>query len=270
MTEWLVPIVSKDTGSWPSDVPQAGGVNAENGTGCKFINLLIHNTAEGITDWMPDSNSESYGCIIYNCGWKAPDRSHGHCVYTQNSYGLKTFADCIFSTQYELVLDGQQTMQAYGSSAADANDYLMDHNIGYDGGQFLIGGMNPAGGNHVIGNMLYTCPLSIGYFFSSYNLDFEVRDNVVVNSFLDIFAVQNLTASNNKVIGGATRTYGPNDPSHNYTTTPGQSPPAQPLVFVRPNKYDSTRANLVVYQWNQASTVVVDFTAPCRPAAVSS
>src|SRR5262245_29182802 len=62
-----------------------GGLNVSSGTGCKFINLVIHDNSQGVSWWTPSKESELYGCIIYDNGWAGTDRGHGHAVYTQNS-----------------------------------------------------------------------------------------------------------------------------------------------------------------------------------------
>jgi hypothetical protein len=54
--------------------------------------------------WAESRDSERYGCLIYDNGWKAPDRGHGHAIYTQNNEGIKTIADCIMTGGYGYTL----------------------------------------------------------------------------------------------------------------------------------------------------------------------
>src|SRR5262249_25898504 len=61
-----------------------GGLNVYSGTGCKFINLVIHDNNQGVSWWTASTDSELYGCLIYDNGWTATDRGHGHAIYTQN------------------------------------------------------------------------------------------------------------------------------------------------------------------------------------------
>ena len=62
----------------------------------KFINLVIHHARQGLSYWAEDRDSEVHGCIIYDNGWPAVDRGHGHAIYTQNKDGIKTISDCVW------------------------------------------------------------------------------------------------------------------------------------------------------------------------------
>jgi hypothetical protein len=64
-----------------------GGLNVNAGTGCRFINLVIHNNSQGVGWWPASRDSEVYGCIIYDNGWAGTDWGHGHAIYTQNAVG---------------------------------------------------------------------------------------------------------------------------------------------------------------------------------------
>jgi hypothetical protein len=63
--------------------------------GTRIINLVIHDTGQGIGGWQQGHDNEYYGNLIYNNGWDAPDRLHGHGVYTQNDVGYKRLIDNI-------------------------------------------------------------------------------------------------------------------------------------------------------------------------------
>ena len=49
-----------------------GGLNIHSGKGCQYVNLVIHDNAQGISFWSGASDSEVHGCILYDNGWKAP------------------------------------------------------------------------------------------------------------------------------------------------------------------------------------------------------
>ena len=73
--------VTDETGSWPKGMAGSSGLEIHSGKGCKFINLVIHdNVLGGVGWWVGSTESEMHGCVIYNNGWKAPDRTHGHCI----------------------------------------------------------------------------------------------------------------------------------------------------------------------------------------------
>jgi len=144
-------------GSSPGDYGRPwGGLNVHAGKGCKYINLVIHDNAQGISLWSGATDTEVYGCLIYDNGWKAPDRGHGHAIYTQNQNGTKTISDCIMTGGYS------HTMHAYGSSRAYVDHYLVTRNIAYEAGPFLIGGGRPSHDNRVLGNHNHRVPKQIG------------------------------------------------------------------------------------------------------------
>ncbi|MEZ5365665.1 MAG: hypothetical protein R2748_25885 [Bryobacterales bacterium] len=45
-------------------------------------------------------DSEIYGNHIYYNGWKGPNRTHGHGIYSQNNTGAKLLAENIVHDQF--------------------------------------------------------------------------------------------------------------------------------------------------------------------------
>lgn len=203
-----------------------GGLNIHTGRGCKYIHLVIHDNAQGISFWRGVIDSEVYGCIIYDNGWDAPDRGHGHAIYTQNEAGIKTIADCIMTGGFS------HTMHAYGSRRAFVQNYLIEGNIAYNAGRFLVGGEGPTTGIRLLRNFLYRVNMQVGYTAPE-NGTCEVRDNVIVGGTLNIIRFREVNESGNLVVP-------PNSP-----------PPAdRPFLYeLRPSRYDPHRAHLVVYNW---------------------
>lgn len=69
----------------------------------RILHLIIHDTGHGIGFWKEASDSEIYGCIIYNCGTQnSPGNynTHGHGIYTQNNTGVKTIEDNVIFNQF--------------------------------------------------------------------------------------------------------------------------------------------------------------------------
>ena len=222
-------------GSHPADYARPwGGLNVHAGKGCKYIHLLIHDNAQGVSFWSGATDSELYGCIVYDNGWKAPDRGHGHAVYTQNQNGLKTIADCIMTGGYGY------TMHAYGSSRAYVDNYLVTGNLCYDAGTFLIGGGRPSRNIRVLGNLLYKVNMQIGYSAPS-NEDCEIRDNVIVDGGLQVNKYKKVVNEGNLILGKA-------DP---------RPKDADARVELRPSRYDPRRANLAIFNWAKRPTVLV-------------
>lgn len=141
-------------GSHPADGP-GFGVNML-GPNTKLINCVIRDTGGGIGFWRPAVDSEVYGNLVYNNGWRAPDRNHGPALYTQNEQGLKTVRDNLLLNPYSL------NLQLYGSSRSRLENYLIEGNIS-SGSRFLIGGGTPAKNITMVENFLYRHSAEIGY-----------------------------------------------------------------------------------------------------------
>ena len=226
--------VSKETGSSPQDLNRPwGGLNIYSGRDCRYENLIIHDNAQGVSFWRGATDSEIHGCIIYDNGWSAPDRGHGHAVYTQNQDGVKTISDCIMTGGYGY------SMHAYGSKNAWVDNYLLEGNIAYSCGPFLVGGGRPSRGIRVLRNFLFDAGMQIGYDAPE-NEDCEVRGNVILNGGLSVNRFKTAVNEDNLVVGR-------NAPR-----------PKGFLAVLRPDKYDADRANLVVYNRDKAAEVSAD------------
>lgn len=227
---------TKQTGSHPTDLPGSDGLNVYAGKGCKFINLVIHdNVGNGVGWWVASTDSEFHGCLIYNNGWRAPDRGHGHCIYTQNSEGVKTISSCIMSVPY----DGSYTMHAYGSSRAYVDNFVIEDNVACEKGPFLVGGGRPSHNIKLLRNYLYNVNMRIGY--GAENEDCELRDNVIARGALTIDKFRKVVREGN------------------VTELPDKK------VLLIPNRYDPGRAHLVVFNGAKAPEVTVEVSPFLKP-----
>ena len=222
-------------GSHPQDLKRPwGGLHTFGGKNCKYINLVIHSCNQGISCWKGEIDPEIYGCIIYGNGWMGTDRGHGHCIYTQNDEGVKTISNCIMTCPY----DGSYSVHAYGSEQAYVNNFLLEENICYDRGPFLVGGGRPSRNIRALRNHLYNVDMRIGYA-APYNENCEIRDNVIVNGQLNISGYRQVTQQGNLVVAR------------------DQERPKGVKTFLLPNRYDENRAHLVIYNWEKADTLEV-------------
>jgi hypothetical protein len=62
--------VITNTGSNPTDA-RGEGVGMY-GQGVKLVNLVIHDTGQGVGNWSAAPDGEVYGCIIFYNGWTRP------------------------------------------------------------------------------------------------------------------------------------------------------------------------------------------------------
>ncbi|HUG94079.1 MAG TPA: hypothetical protein VML55_24830, partial [Planctomycetaceae bacterium] len=185
-----------EPGSAPSNYNRPwGGLNTYGGTGCRYINLVIHDCAQGVSSWAGAKDVEIYGCLIYDNGWRGPDRGHGHSIYTQNQDGAKTIRHCMLSAKYP----GSYTMHAYGSSRAYVDNYVVRENIAWAEGPFLIGGGRPSRNIRALGNVLAGVSMKIGYS-APHNEDCEVRGNVIVGGGLEVVRYRSAVTEDNLVL----------------------------------------------------------------------
>lgn len=222
-----------EPGSHPASYNRpGGGLNIHTGRGCKYINLVIHDNAQGVGFWNEATDSELYGAIIYDNGWEGPDRRHGHAIYSQNQLGAKTIADCIMTGGYSY------SLHAYGSRQAFVDNYLVAGNVCYEAGRFLIGGGRPSRNIRVLNNYLYKVDMQLGYAAPENN-DCEVRDNVIVDGKLTIKDFRQVTEEGNLVLGRS-------DPRPT-----GESV----RIAFRRNRYDPNRANVAIFNWAKQDVV---------------
>lgn len=247
--------VTTTTGSHPADIGAPnGGITIQGGKGQKFINLYIYeNYGGGVGWWLGSTEGEFYGCVIVNNGWKAPDRNHGHCIYTQNDEGVKTIRHNIMKTRFG---GGQYTMHAYGSGRAFKNNFHIEENIAYAEGSFLIGGGRPSHGIKVLNNYIEGQSVRVGYSARG-SEDAEVVGNYIWNGNLAVTRFKEVISKNNTVVGGTIQynECGEVEEENNLIL---RELPDEPKIVLLPNEYDENRAYLAVYNFAKAETVEVE------------
>jgi hypothetical protein len=211
-----------------------GGLNVHAGRHNKYINLVIHDCRQGVSWWIGDVDSELHGCVIYDNGWPATDRGHGHAIYTQNDTGVKTIANNIMTGGHAY------TLHAYGSDRAFVNNYWVKDNIAYAAADnFLVGGGRASRGIRVEGNVLHGGAMRIGYGADD-SEDCVVRDNLIVNGDLIVKGFRRPQVGPNRIIKEK-------DPR-----------PDGVECRVIPNRYDPYRAHVAVLNWEKKPTLAVD------------
>ena len=227
-------------------------VVVNNGTHMKYINMVVHDGGVGFYTYTNMPDVEIYGAIVYNNGWQASDRGHGHGMYLKNDVGPVVARDNVIFNQFgygvHIYTDG---------GAGLLNNISAIGNISFDNGSLAstgpsaeIGNLGqPAANNLVItDNMTYVAP-SVG------------GSNMVLGSG------NGLTATGNYVVGGDGITQGSwtNATVANNTVIPPN--PSQTAVFVRPNAYEPGRAYIAVYNWAGLGAVSVDLSGVLKPGA---
>jgi hypothetical protein len=129
-------------------------------------------------------------------------------------------------------------MHAYGSRNAWVDNYVIEDNIAFHKGPFLVGGGRPSRNIRVARNYLYGIDMRIGYN-APHNENCEVRDNVIVNGRLNITRYRKVVQENNLVL------------------PKGAERPKGAKVVLLPSKYDPRRAHLAIFNWQKAKEVEV-------------
>jgi hypothetical protein len=173
----------------------------------RFINLVIHDTNQGIGLWEKAENAEAYGCIIYHNGFQGSDRGHGHGIYTQNLTGTKHIGDNIIFSQFGFGL------HAYGSANAHVEGYRVDGNIAFNNGDISgarVDNILFAGGQtmkriRIEDNYAYHTPSEdvgysrLGWTWSPVNEDVSASRNYWMGGFsaIELWNWNNVTFTNN-------------------------------------------------------------------------
>jgi hypothetical protein len=243
------------------------------GSGVKFVNLVIHDTGNiALYEEAPDL--EVYGCLIYAIGFDDPDpaqRSHGHNLYVQNQTGTKLFAENVVFNGYSF------GVHAYAEAGSHLIGMSFVGNVLFGSGaaapgtdqnkdNLLVGGTTEAASGIVLReNLGWARPVnerSVRFGYGVPNGDLTLVNNYLVGTveFSDPWSPLDLQG--NTFIGAVqgavdTTPY----PANTYLATA----PTETRVFVRPNTHEAGRANVVVYNWGHDASVKVDVSHVLTP-----
>ncbi len=256
---------SSEKGSWPDDLERGYGA-VTRAPGTRFINLVVHDNANGLGLWSEASESDAYGNIVYNNGWQAPDRAHGHGIYTQNESGTRRISENIIFNQFS------HGIHAYGSDQAHLDNITLEGNIVFNNGalaaepeyvrNLLLGGGRPALNPRLENNITYFDTVksagenNIGYSAGCVNL--WARGNYLVGGRPLVLGSCTAQMFAGNTMYGREREVPPIEYGGNeYLTVK----PTGTRVFVRPNRCESGRAHVAIFNWDSHSRVSVDLSA---------
>ncbi len=251
-----------ETGSAPSDIVRGDGVNTGNCNGVRFIDLVVHDNSQGISFWSSAVDSEVYGCLVSLNGWDAPDRPHGHAIYTQNETGTKRIEENIlfhgFSYGVHAYTEGGsiQGFDFVGNVFFQTGTPTLGGREG--GADFLVGGLQPAARIRLVDNFGYSrerdrTVVRLGY--SVDNEDVTVTGNYIAGRTSFGAPWSSIEMTGNTFVGAV-------DGDVDTTAFPDNTyladPPTETAVFVRPNRYEPNRGHVIVYDWAGEGTVAFD------------
>jgi hypothetical protein len=253
---------STETGSWPGDLRRGYGA-VTRGPGTRFVNLVVHDNANGLGLWSESVDGGAYGNLVYNNGWEAEDRGHGHGIYTQNDSGARRIVDNIIFNQFS------HGIHAFGSEKARLDNITLEGNVVFNNGalgadheyvrNLLLGGGRAAVNPRLQDNMTYFGAAksagenNVGYAAGCVNL--WAGGNYLVGGRPLVLGPCSTEMFAGNTFYGREREVPPNETGGNeYLTTP----PTVTKVFVRPNRCEQGRAHVVIYNWGGQPEVAVD------------
>ncbi|MCG3148782.1 MAG: hypothetical protein PCFJNLEI_02229 [Verrucomicrobiae bacterium] len=280
------------TGSWPTDFWITNGLGAPNEDyaisglhnavpGNKVINCHFHDCIGGGVgnDGVKAGGMEVYGNLIQYNGWVAPDRTHGHGMYLQNTITNPTLA----VTDNLMFNNANHGGQFYGTD--DANNFQITGNIFANNGSVFTNDVT-VGRNVLVGSGVVTRnnTFSQNYIWRSIGdraagqaadhfpgytggtIGWTVKSNIVVGTS------QFKLASDTAFTGN--RYYGTNQwATGSASSFPGNtyalSRPTTGLdVIIRPNAYEANRSHMIIYNWAGASSITVNVSSVSAPGDI--
>lgn len=191
-------------GSWPADI-RRGTIDIR-GDRISAINLVVHDCGSGFGFWAEGEGGEISGCLIYNNGWRGPDRGHGHAIYAQNARGTKRIVDNVVFHQFAYGI------HVYGSEKASLKGFEIDGNIAFENGcltrkgdnapGIMVGGGSPAERIAVRDNVIVGGGMRLGYPWGTTSEDVVCTGNYTEGLVLRDF--RKATMMHNTVVASST------------------------------------------------------------------
>ena len=284
---WGLEITNTASTDRNHDIPGGITCTAEN---IKFINMIVHDTGTGIDCWKTAKNSETYGCNIYHIGNNLLNgtnlEGHGHGMYLQNdTFGTKLIHNNIIFNTYGYGIKVWQT-----TTTAALGNFDVQRNIVFNSGAASenLGGLGNNSRTHnffVVANGENN-PVRNTVIKHNYTYADQTMPRPSVNAFGLNYGVLNMTLDSNvlmcqtrlgynntpifdasvkgnQVIGGIPSIYGyylwgftqDDYPQNNFMPT---IPTSGKNYIVFPNKYESDRAHIAIYNWDNSNSVTVN------------
>ncbi len=249
-------------GSSPAD-DRGDGISITT-PGTKVINVVIHDTGEGISCASVAKDAELYGNIIYYNGWKAPDRGHGHGIYVQNYEGGSKLI------KHNILFDPfSYNLHAYGSPTAGLENSRVEGNVWWRGTS-LVGGENgfDIRGTAVTGNFSWSAPLDVGHSTTKCT-GVTVSGNYLTNLEGGVFSPgrsgcrQGEAVTGNTFVGDLSGFVPGDYPDNTYYSK--MNPPKKDEVTILRNAYEAGRATIVIFNWDRSATQAVDLKGIASP-----
>jgi hypothetical protein len=159
----------------------------------KFINLIVHDTAQGFSAYNQAPNCEFSGNLSYYNGYIGPGRNYGHGMYMQNNTGTKLISNNFVGD------NADEGLQIYGSGNASIVGFTVTGNSLYNTSSWptpnyqyniVLGGGGVQSGNTVTNNYSFFTPsqnygfINLGQYTAGQNL--VATNNVFVGGYVSV------------------------------------------------------------------------------------
>jgi hypothetical protein len=159
-----------------------------------------------------------------------------------------------------------ESIQVYGSSGAAGGQLTLEGNFHFNN-SVTLGGLSGFRLTDSVYKNNYTWSNAVGIGYHMNDLtNFSVQNNYIDNSTnMDVTspAWDNFTMTGNTFVGAIAGFTSGDFPTNTYTYV-GSNPTVN-VIAVRPNDYETNRANIFVYNWQNLATVAVDLTGIVTP-----
>ena len=247
--------------------PRRGEGVTLSGDGTRLINMIIHDTSQGVLSGEGALGARIYGSLFYYNGYDSPDRGHGHGIYVQNlGSTAKPIYDNIIFQQFGWGI------HAY-AEGGHLDNLDFQGNISFNNGglavnyhtNILVGGLRVATNPKLTSNYTYNFALQnendLGYSAGCTN-PILTNNYFASGEALEINNCSSMTITGNTFYGTIAGFSQGAFPSNTYH---GTTRPTGVKIFVRPNSYEAKRANIAIYNWDLQSTVSVDVSGVLAP-----
>lgn len=268
-----------------ADIPTTKSVQVL-ADGIKLLNCILHDLA-GLYCY-GHNGFEAHGNLMYNFGWSGPDRGHCHGIYTSNDGTTEILIKNNISFQHF-----STGIKLYGTNAT-LDNYRVDGNTCFNNGILYTKRGNGSAGGHVWWNLLAGDVNHVGYRIQWINnltyhsLDLHDVDGVDYSGLgtnclsWGPYGLDRPVITGNYLAGREVNMRGDYAgkmiaPTYFRNTHVGDAPLLKAAyktgniwldwpgkvnyIVVTPNDYNTKRANVTIYNWEELKTVTVDLTS---------
>lgn len=275
-----------------ADEARGAGINVMV-PGIEIVNNVIDNCGGGLSAWSVGTEFKAYGNVIFDNGWKAPIRAHGHGIYVQStdekwiernciahnfSYGLHAYAETGSLAHLRIKRNAFLPGTHLIGGKVPVVDCLFTENIcqtpnfGYSTDTAGTGDVTITN-NHIINQLKLTRLAGVtatgNFLYARNNTAWTVELSPLGDTDFDdysfdsntywrnIYNSQNLWVSETSGLYNWT-TWRALGHDANGTLKAGQVSAADDYTQLDINEYDDTRATLTLLNFSQADSVSVD------------